>query len=1366
MTDGNHRGSDELAALEKVLLDESTDPVNLPSSLLKAITGNFSESHEIGRGGFGVVYKGVLPSGRTVAVKQLFERYEILDKTFDSEIDCIAGLKHKNTVRFLGYSSETQYVRRWCDGKLQWVATRQRLLCFEYLPKGCLAPYISDASCGLHWTTRYQIIKGICEGVHYLHQHRIIHRDLKPQNVLLDDNMIPKIADFGLSRHLSESQSRDITENKFGTMGYMAPEFFNKGEITFKTDVYSLGAIIMDILMGQKECSDVKEVVESWTDKFGTSKSHTSQEEVKLCAEIGIKCRNYDPRNRPATWSIIHGILDEAEISNWSVTSDVATSTEGQIRLASMRADELKLMDDSATPSQQQASTLEVGQEGGKVSQERKRKSSTISFSKMADELRLMGDSAAPSQLQPSALEVEQEDGKVSQEKKRKTSFFGLADEKKLIDDSAAPSQLQPLAREVELVDGKVSLEREGKAASVSVVTGVISTPSGKLDTLMCDEYNKHKEVRKQVSFLENELSSINAALEQLELMDELALVVKNWRDDVREISYDMQNCIDDFMCQFGGEDAEVGLIEEAAELHKRLSELHGIANQMGELRSLVVEANARRESYKIDDCNPSFGYVSVDARLRAVYQEATNLVGIEGPSKEVVSLLMNTQKKLKVVSIVGFGGLGKTTLAKQVFNKITGHFGCLAFFSVSQRPDLRMLLNRLQLKLGINVSSHNCGLDDIIEKLRKYLTDKRYLIVVDDLWDQSAWKTISCAFPQNGNGSRIILTTRVEDVASIACNNDRECIYTMKPLSEHNSRMLFSNRVFGSEVVCPPHLKDVAAEILKKCGGMPLAIITIASLLATQVKSRKHWESIRKYLRVQPATNPSLEEIKSILNLSYKHLPLHLRACYLYLGMYPEDHIIIRDQLVKQWIAEGLVSSLHGPDLEDVGRSYFNELVNRSMIQPSEISYGEVLSCTVHDMMLDLILSKCVEDNFISVAYNSEDMARLLHRCKNKVRRLSLSSMAVGGATYDTAIAARLSRVRSLLFKKGCNPILPLLWFKYLRVLILLNERYRWKIVDLTAVSQLFHLRCLMVSVYVEIKLPTKLGELVYLETMDIENCKLLERIPSDIVRLPRLSYLLLPTETKLPEGIGNMKSLRTLRGLDMKKSSLECFMGLGELTNLRDLRMSIDIGLELPKVDALACSIGKLYNLEYLFISGNLVEREDSQQLGSLFNPLQHIEHLELPDWRLWRVPKWLCGLHCLRFLELYVEKTSTQDVHLLGELPCLVYLDFEACEIPDERAMLGAGLFPVLVSLKFWSSEDTTAYLGFEAGAMPSLRTLWMAACHWGGTAPVGMEHLLHLQQIQVRGVCNYKDTDDAFKEALLMHPNRPSVTIHPL
>lgn len=181
---------------------------------------------------------------------------------------------------------------------------------------------------------------------------------------------------------------------------------------------------------------------------------------------------------------------------------------------------------------------------------------------------------------------------------------------------------------------------------------------------------------------------------------------------------------------------------------------------------------------------------------------------------------------------------------------------------------------------------------------------------------------------------SALVVTTRVDDVAIWACRNDRKCVYRMKPLKELHSRMLFFNRVFGSEDGCPPQFKEVSAEILKKCGGLPLAIITIASLLASrQVRSKDEWESIRNSLGSKFATNPTLEEMRIILNLSYIHLPLHLCPCLLYLGMYPEDKEIRRRDLVLQWVAEGFVKSSHGLDLEDVAESYFNELINRSLI-------------------------------------------------------------------------------------------------------------------------------------------------------------------------------------------------------------------------------------------------------------------------------------------------------------------------------------------------------------------------------------------------------------------------------------------------
>ncbi|XP_020187292.1 disease resistance protein RGA5 [Aegilops tauschii subsp. strangulata] len=897
----------------------------------------------------------------------------------------------------------------------------------------------------------------------------------------------------------------------------------------------------------------------------------------------------------------------------------------------------------------------------------------------------------------------------------------------------------------------------------VTVASGVMNPLIGKLTTLMGDEYKKFKGVRKQASFLEKELSAMNAALQKLELVDEIDPTVKDWRDHVREMSYDMENCIDDFMRQSRADDAKAGFIKKTARRIKKLRERLRIAERMEELKTLALEANTRRQRYNIDDWRPTTSTVAFDPRVRAVYQEADTLVGIDGPREEVATVLMDSRKKLKVVSIVGFGGLGKTTLAKQVYDKIGSLFNCKAFFSVSQRPDMTELLNNFQLKLGMRDpdTSRTRKVDDIIEELRQHLKEKRYLIVVDDVWDQPTWNTIKCAFPEDINGSRVVVTTRVEDVAAAACQNDGEGIYKMQPLNEQNSRMLLLNRVFGSKNDCPPQLKEVMAEILKKCHGLPLAVITIASLLANKETSRKSWESIRDSLGTQLATNPTLEEMKSILNLSYMHLPAHLRACFLYFGMYPEDRDIERDDLVRQWIAEGLVSNLHGHDLEDVGRSYFNELINRSMIQPGLIYREEVVSCRVHDMMLDLILSRCDEDNFISVAYNNNDMARLGGN-KYKVRRLSLSSVASRGATYAPTIDICLSQVRS--FTLFLTPLPSLLLFKYLRVLRIEEYNHDWvATLDLTAIGQLFLLRYLHVTVACFVQLPAKFEGLVYLETLDMHRAKL-KSISSDIAQLPQLSYLGIRMEKFMCECIGNMKSLRTLvidfRALSMKEvNSVKVIMGLGELTNLRKLTIRV-IGWRKPELGALASSLGKLRNLKCLeFISGYAPK---DNELASLSNPFPHLEEFIGIYTRVFpRVPVWMGGLNCLRMLKLRVREASTQDVNLLGELPSLVVLHLLTSRIPKERAILGAGLFPVLKSLTLWAEEDVGAYLGFEAGAMPNLRSLNITTSREHGAIPVGLEHLLRLEKLYLNGARPGDATASAFRDALSAHPNRPSV-----
>jgi len=239
-----------------MLFDENIEPKALPLSLLKEITGGFSE--EIGRGWFAVVYKGVLDNGAFIAVKKLSNTY-MYEKEFHREVECLIKVKHKNVVRFIGYCVDSQGKAARYNGKFVMADVQQRLLCFEYLPYGTLDNYITDASRGLDWRMRYKIINGICDGLHYLHENHIVHMDLKPPNILLDGNMIPKIADFGLSRCFDEKQSRAITSKIGGTVGYLAPEFHSR-EITYGFDLYSLGVIIIEILTGKKGYADVENV--------------------------------------------------------------------------------------------------------------------------------------------------------------------------------------------------------------------------------------------------------------------------------------------------------------------------------------------------------------------------------------------------------------------------------------------------------------------------------------------------------------------------------------------------------------------------------------------------------------------------------------------------------------------------------------------------------------------------------------------------------------------------------------------------------------------------------------------------------------------------------------------------------------------------------------------------------------------------------------------------------------------------------------------------------------------------------------------------------------------------------------------------
>ncbi|KFK28891.1 hypothetical protein AALP_AA7G061600 [Arabis alpina] len=231
-------------------LAEGKDDITTAGSLqfdfkaIEAATDKFSQSNKLGQGGFGEVYKGTFPSGVQVAVKRLSKTSGQGEREFENEVVVVAKLQHKNLVRLLGFCLEGE----------------EKILVYEFVPNKSLDYFLFDSTMQsqLDWKRRYKIFRGIARGILYLHQDSrltIIHRDLKAGNILLDVDMNPKVADFGMARIFGIHQTEANTRRIVGTYGYMSPEYAMYGQFSMKSDVYSFGVLVLEIISGKKNSS-------------------------------------------------------------------------------------------------------------------------------------------------------------------------------------------------------------------------------------------------------------------------------------------------------------------------------------------------------------------------------------------------------------------------------------------------------------------------------------------------------------------------------------------------------------------------------------------------------------------------------------------------------------------------------------------------------------------------------------------------------------------------------------------------------------------------------------------------------------------------------------------------------------------------------------------------------------------------------------------------------------------------------------------------------------------------------------------------------------------------------------------------------
>ncbi|XP_048532904.1 interleukin-1 receptor-associated kinase 3-like isoform X2 [Triticum urartu] len=312
--------------LEHIVLDRSAEPTNLPLALLKHITEDFNDKRQIGCGGFGIVYKGDLQNS-SVAVKRILNCHTFNDESFNRETTSLISVKHKNIVRFLGYCANTEnkamkHSESGEPSKYIFAEMRERLLCFEYISNGSLDRYLTDELRGLEWHTRYQIIRGICDGLVYLHTEKgIVHRDMKPENILLDDLMIPKITDFGISE-LLDGATHAVTSDPTGSRGYCAPEFIARGEVSIRSDIYSLGVIIKELVTGCKDEPDIQNVLRRWRYRWNKSANYPpfGYQQVSKCIEIALRCLSDSPKKRPKISDIV-SMLNTMESPNEHITN-------------------------------------------------------------------------------------------------------------------------------------------------------------------------------------------------------------------------------------------------------------------------------------------------------------------------------------------------------------------------------------------------------------------------------------------------------------------------------------------------------------------------------------------------------------------------------------------------------------------------------------------------------------------------------------------------------------------------------------------------------------------------------------------------------------------------------------------------------------------------------------------------------------------------------------------------------------------------------------------------------------------------------------------------------------------------------------
>ncbi|KAF2297333.1 hypothetical protein GH714_021628 [Hevea brasiliensis] len=498
-----------------------------------------------------------------------------------------------------------------------------------------------------------------------------------------------------------------------------------------------------------------------------------------------------------------------------------------------------------------------------------------------------------------------------------------------------------------------------------------------KLTEILQNEGNLLSKVRAEAEYINDELEFMKAFLRVAETLEDSDPQLKVFAKKVRYVVYDLEDALDDFKLHLIS-DHGYGFrasLQKITHLVKSLKARHQIAIKMQRIKLRVIGISETHRRYLIKNNIMGQGSSSCSerqpSRRRDILQlEEANPVGIEHHKMKLIEWLFEDKSEREVVSVVGMGGLGKSTLVKKVYDnkEVKKHFEFRAWITLSLSFTSEDLLKDIiqQLSHVLRLSDPQ-GVDTMDnDKLRtvisEFLQERRYLIVLDNVSNAKAWDDF-----------------------------------------EHKDI---------SKQPLPSVLEGCFGKILSRCQGLPLAIVSIAGVLATKDKARiDEWEMVRRSLGAALEDN---DRLKSILSLSYNDLPHYLKYCLLYFSIFPVGSPIVCRRLVRLWIAEGFVKDKEGMTLEEVAEAYLNELIKRSLVQVVEAtSDGRVKTCRVHDILLEMIILKSRDQDFAAIA-NEHSMM-----WPGNFRRLS-----VHNAMPSLQQGLTASRPRSLLMFWGSESL------------------------------------------------------------------------------------------------------------------------------------------------------------------------------------------------------------------------------------------------------------------------------------------------------------------------------------------------------